>query len=807
MNSPHPAINFLKVLSPHSDATFNIEHYTDVPKGTPKPSPDPLAGRHANLSILDIQELLPTLEQLNRQGAGIFVARNQFNGHRNKQNISRVLGVHADLDGLSQTDLKRLLDILLPSIVVQSSAQGHYQLYWQLANGETLSVEEAENLNRALVHYGADPAAVDATRLLRLPGFKHMKKRDEGFTPLVAADYSGAVYTAEQLKDKFIAVRNDEPSQRSWSENKRQINTCNTVTVSNSKIELIIDQMMSEVPALWNGRWRDAPRKDGKIGYPSPSEADLALAGHIARFARQAGVDEASLPRFVEDLFSQSGLGASEKWKFRQDYRAATIEEATKISSISRQRQSKPPLLESHGDIRNAKAFARLAKDTFIHITTRGQWLRWQDERWMLCEKQEEQALAKQVCDKILESAQAFFKEDPERGRPLVNDAMLAHRLNRINAMLKLAVSEPGMAITDRELDSNPYFLGVENGVVDLRKGHLILNRPDFYITRFCNAAHNESAQCPRWQQFMTEIFEGDTETIESVQRLMGCTLLGLPNEEILVICYGHGSNGKSVFSNVLHKIMGGYSITAPPSLLTTRRNGDSGPRNDVAALAGARYVSINELQAGDRLDEQIIKQLAGREPISARFLHQEFFEFQPTFTPWLRTNHKPIVVGEEDGIWRRLILLPFMRRFDEHEQDTNLEQTLLDERDGILMWMLAGASQYIDGGLRLSRRIKAEGNQYRSESDMLGEFLADETTIGTTQKVLQQVLYSRYRGWCQESGVKAVSKKSFTQRLKERGFSEGKSGCKRYYLGLSLRLVGVHSGGDEQKGHVGQDI
>jgi putative DNA primase/helicase len=241
------------------------------------------------------------------------------------------------------------------------------------------------------------------------------------------------------------------------------------------------------------------------------------------------------------------------------------------------------------------------------------------------------------------------------------------------------------------------------------------------------------------------------------------------------------------VFSNVVQKIMGGYAVTAPPSLLTARRSGDSAPRNDLAALAGARLVSINELQAGDRLDEQIVKMLAGREPISARFLHQEFFEFIPTFTPWLRTNHKPIITGADDGIWRRLVLLAFSRKFSDQEKDPFLEEKLLEESDGILMWMVEGSERYLKGGLSLSPRMKAEINGYRKDSDVLGEFIADNAITQPGGKVEQSALYRRFRDWCGDNGLTLTSKKTFTQRLAERGFADAKSGGKRYYTGLLL--------------------
>lgn len=454
-----------------------------------------------------------------------------------------------------------------------------------------------------------------------------------------------------------------------------------------------------------------------------------------------------------------------------------------------------PLPIESHGDIRNAKAFASLASGELIYVTTRGRWLKWdKTRRWILCEKEEEVAFAKMCCARILGAASSIFGQDHERGKKMISQAITAHNLPRIQAMLRLAISEPDMAVTDRELDMNPYQLGVLNGVVNLKTGEHIDNQPHYYITRYCNANFEDDAVCPNWIRFLYQIFEEDEATIESVQRLLGYTLTGLVTEEIAVICYGVGSNGKSVFGNVINQILGGYSTTAASTVLTTRRSDDASPRNDLAALAGARYVSINELQAGDRLDEQVVKMIAGREPISARFLHKEFFEYMPTFTAWLRTNHKPIVTGEDDGIWRRLVLLRFNRKFSDGEKDPNLEEKLLAESQGILQWMLEGARKYFADGLRLSPRILHEHAKYRTESDLLGEFIADVMQADANAKINQNTAYEAWTNWCKLNGFRLSTKKSFTQRLAERGFPDGKSGSNRFYVGLKLQVDNTYS-------------
>lgn len=785
----HPSIEFLRHLDPSPKATFNIECYTDTPKGVDKPRPDPLLRRYPNLNINEVERLIPELETLNERGAGIFIAVNQCTGQRSAESITRVRGVHADMDDVTPVQLSAVDAVLAPSITVQSSAPERQQLYWLLKADEVLQKDDAKAINQRLVGYGADKAAVDASRLLRLAGFKHMKYRQEGLTPTVTAVYSGATYTADEIQTAFPAqVTLTKPRASPVMINQQLPAASVHLTPLVNAIEQAV---ASSEQQLWAGSWETIGHF-GQQTYPSQSEADMALANAIVKACLQHGIHAMDLSATVEHLFGRSGLGARDKWTSRQDYRSRTVDAAIRANSTtSASTSSTSLLLDSQGDIRNAKAFAQVSRDQFLYVNTRGSWLHWKNDQWHVCEKQEEVAKAKQVCSQMLTAAHSVWVHEPERGKRLLREAEQAHTLPRITAMLKLAISELGMAVTERELDSNPYLLGVVNGAVDLRKGVIHPNTPILHITRYCNATFDASATCGLWLKFLDQIFESDAETIACVQRLLGLTLLGIPNEEALIICYGHGANGKSVFSNVVHNIMGGYAVTAPSTILTARRPDDTSPRNDLAALAGARYVSINELQAGDRLDEQVVKAIAGREPISARFMYREFFQFLPAFTPWLRTNHKPIITGEDDGIWRRLVMLKFGRKFNESDQDPLLEEKLLGERNGILHWMIKGSQGYLREGIKLSKSMRSELSTYRNDSDLLGEFLADKTKSVQSSQILQQSLFNRYTHWCTENSVRPMSKKQFTQRLIERGFTERKSGSNRYYVGLEL-----HEGG-----------
>lgn len=176
----HPAIAFLRKLDASSEAKFNVETYTDAAKGGEKPRPDPLAQRFSDLSLDDVADRLPELTTLNNKGAGVFIAVNGFDGHRQRDNLTRVRGVHADLDGVENDALEALRARLKPTIEVQTSSPTHWHFYWLLAPGEVLTADQAEAINRGLVALGADRAAVDVARLLRLPGFRHMKNATQG---------------------------------------------------------------------------------------------------------------------------------------------------------------------------------------------------------------------------------------------------------------------------------------------------------------------------------------------------------------------------------------------------------------------------------------------------------------------------------------------------------------------------------------------------------------------------------------------------------------------------------------------------
>jgi P4 family phage/plasmid primase-like protien len=615
----------------------------------------------------------------------------------------------------------------------------------------------------------------------------------------------------QELIDSYLALLPPEKQQH-------RVSNLGSAQAVPGQVEELCKCMAARHPDLWNGNWKGEHNADGPfpnkpdfannqiktldaiqfVNYPSQSEADFAMCGHITREAIRMVIDEDALADTTMSVFERSGLYREEKRsavenhaipKIVTDALAAKAEAAKQAALVTQTDTGAELATHEPGDILAGRTYARAMRNKLLWIGAAKKYLNWDGARWGWCNCGEEMSAAKKVAGKILDHASTLFKADSQnvRNKKLMSFATSLQNLKRLEAMVTLAKSEDGMAVGSMlELDSNKMLLGVRNGVVNLKDGGLLAPDPAMLITRQVAAEYHSDAVCPKWLEFLDQIFMGDRETIDFIRRALGYTLTGETTEEALFICFGFGANGKSVFGNVVSTILGDYAQAAPPSLITARRADDSGPRNDIARLCGARLTSINETQNGDRLDEQVVKMLAGREQISARFLHGEFFDFWPTAKPWLRTNHKPIITGEDDGIWRRLHLIPFRRKFAEHERNPWLEEQLLEERDGILAWMVRGCLEWKRIGLKPSDTVRRESATYRKESDLLGEFLDEMTTATADTKIEQIELFNAYRLWHEANGTRYGSKTSFTKKLAERGYPAAKSNGKKYYAGLT---------------------
>ena len=343
------------------------------------------------------------------------------------------------------------------------------------------------------------------------------------------------------------------------------------------------------------------------------------------------------------------------------------------------------------------------------------------------------------------------------------------------------------MQIHAQELDANPLLLGVKNGqCIDLRTGMVFDLTPEHLITKSVGCEYDPYAQCPQWEEFLQQVFQEDQSLIDYLQQYVGYCLTGLTSEQQVLFGFGLGANGKSVLFSVLTELLGTYAIAAP--IDTFMLSGNEGPKSYLLArLAGARFVLANETSDGQRLAENIIKELTGGEVIAAAHKYGHLFEFQPRFKIAMVGNHKPVIRGTDSGIWRRLHLLPFNRSFAVSEQDSDLGTKLKSELTGILNWALKGALSWQQNKrLIVPDAMKKEVEAYHSESDIIGQWLLERCVVDPKATTASSALYYDYANWCKANGHVASSKTLLGRRLTERGFGK-RTGAKATWIGLAL--------------------
>ncbi len=437
-------------------------------------------------------------------------------------------------------------------------------------------------------------------------------------------------------------------------------------------------------------------------------------------------------------------------------------------------------------DVGNAQRLvARHGKDLrYCHPWKK--WLVWDGTRWRKDSTAEVVRRAKETVRSIY--AEAAKTEDSKIRQQLANHAKSSESEKRLKSMVNLADSEQGIWILPEQLDRDIWLLNCLNGTLDLRSGSSRNHQQEDMITKMVPVDHDKDAKCPMWESFLDRIMDGNQRLIKFLQRAVGYSLTGNISEQCLFVLYGTGANGKTTFVNTIMSMLGDYAVQTPTETLMRKRN--AGIPNDIARLEGARMVAAVEAEEGRRFAEVLLKQLTGGDTMTARFLHQEFFEFTSTFKLWLATNHKPTIRGSDHAIWRRIRLVPFTVTIPEKEQDKNLQEKLLCELSGILRWAIEGCLSWQKSRLEAPEEVLNATSDYRMEMDILGAFISEFCIQGSKFRVQATQLYQGYCEWAKRSGEKTVSQTEFGRSLTERGFGKEKESRGRrltYYFGLGL--------------------
>lgn len=561
------------------------------------------------------------------------------------------------------------------------------------------------------------------------------------------------------------------------------------------------DEIKISNEALWEKMFRskngDEIRSlyNGNLINDDHSASDLALCNHLAFWTGKSSTR-------MDSMFRETGL-MRDKWDvihFRdtnETYGERTIAMAissTTTTILDNKEQYEEFSFDFHNgdaevveeakpkkkfrltELGNAERIAYEYGHVIKYVSDMG-WLIWDGKRWKIDNKKEIFRIAAKVLREL-------YKSDDEAE---VKWAKMCERLNVVRNSLTFLMS---LVPAEREdFDHHKYLFNVQNGIVDLKTGKLQPHDRELGLTKITNVQFDENAKCPEWLNFLEQIFQGDKELIEYMQRLIGYSLTGEITEQIMVFLIGGGSNGKSTFINTIKDLMGEYGKQAKSDTFIKKK--ETGANNDIARLVGSRFVSAIESEDGEQLSEAFVKQITGGEPVLARFLRQEYFEFIPEFKVFFTTNHKPVIKGVDEGIWRRVKLVPFNLQLPKEKRDLKLPEKLSLEMPGILNWAIEGCMKWQQSGLNEPEIVAKATGEYKEDMDILGPFLYEccYAPMIDEVKIEAKELYEVYQNWCYKTGEFALKNRAFYRAMETKGFKKKKGAKNKTYIhGVTLK-------------------
>ena len=406
-------------------------------------------------------------------------------------------------------------------------------------------------------------------------------------------------------------------------------------------------------------------------------------------------------------------------------------------------------LSSPHTDNELATRFIDQNERKLRFVVEWGKWMFWDAKRWQL-DNGDNLALrlarrfANDLWNDFAEVSRRLKSDDARKLHSFVRSANNHHT---VKAFLNLARADERIAIRLEELNKYTQLINLEDGTFNLETGCIEPHSQEDHLTQIARVTYDEGADCLEFKKAINLIFNNDDELIRYVRQLLGYSITGDCGEHILPIAYGSGCNGKSFLWNTILRILGDYAGLANDSLLLGFK--DSHP-TEKAFLYQKRFVPISEPEQSAKLKESRVKELTGDATVTARRMHEDFWSFTRTHTFWLSTNHLPRITGNDEGIWRRIKLIPFevdLRKVTNPIPD--LDRILFEtEASGIFNWLVGGYNDYRANGFVVPKVVIAATGDYRVEEDEIALFIADCCIVGPQYMVSSHNLFGAYQHW-----------------------------------------------------------
>ena len=414
-------------------------------------------------------------------------------------------------------------------------------------------------------------------------------------------------------------------------------------------------------------------------------------------------------------------------------------------------------------------------------------WLRWMTNSWRWdTDGAAVRSMAAQLHRTIYAEGLGF----PNDAEHFAKWARKSSERKTIAAAVNLLSDFGQVRLPMAHVDADEFLVGFDHArqVINLITGTARGAMPADFITKsLIPESIGSASRAIRWRQFLLEIFDEDQELIDWLQRFCGYLLTGSTQEHIFLFLFGHGANGKSVFLELLKYIMGDYARAIASETLSESKRKAGGASPDLADLVGARLVLCTETEDNTGLAESLVKGMVSGDSMTARKLYSDPFQFMPVLKLIMAGNHRPIVRGNDHGIWRRVRLVPFNRTFTTDERDPKLLAKLKAEAPHVLAWMVDGCVAWQQRGLSdTPKKIRLATDDYQADQDLTGSWLSECTERSPHGETASRELYDNYKVWSVDNGHRPVSNAVLGRRLSERGYVPRKSNSNRFWCGLS---------------------
>lgn len=516
----------------------------------------------------------------------------------------------------------------------------------------------------------------------------------------------------------------------------------------------------------------------------------LPKKGDLADYCEQRdGMEAATMRAEVEALTASAPV-----W---QPPKVADNETERPLDPIAAARVGMPYALT---DLGNAERLVAYHGDAIRWDTARKVWRVWDGRRWAADDALTVFRLAADTARKVQKEAAAA----PPPANPNEKDlrlALFSHAVksesrDRLAAMIEVAKSRPGIALAAADTDADPWALNVLNGTLDLRTGTLRPHNRADLLTKLAPVEYRPGVRCDRWERFLSDATGGDADVVAFLQVCAGYTLTGETTEEKLFLVYGPEASGKTTFLESIRAALGEYARTIQADLLTKQRDsrGGGAASPELAGLAGARLAAGSEMEQGREIAEALAKNLTGGEPITARHLYAELFDFRPQFKLWLALNHCPKVSADDGAIWRRILRIGFEHTVAPERRDKTLKPYLRDPKGGasaVLAWAVEGCLRWQREGLRIPDAVARSTAAYRQESDPLATFFEDCLRFTAAAWTPWADIWAAYNEHAAETGTPEryrVAPKRLQERLRAKDCESVKRYTGRGWSGVELK-------------------